>query len=442
MTRPRYQTTALLLAALLVGHATTAAPAPEVAQGTAEMTPDAAALPDRAEQAHHALDRAHVRTTYTIYYSYPDETEFIGTEYAFWLDRPGQRLRIDRPGFTLVCDGQTVYLRSESIPDKHLEVALDDGGLTYDALVRLVPDVNDPVPPALALLLADQPMSWLSAGHAPTAQALKPRADDPLARPRLRLPTQLGDITLWLTPDTLLLEDAVLVADAKQLVGGPLTDARFHYHTTIDAVEGPFDDALFTFDTEGSDPASTMAQLLAPPPAPPAPGTGPTLVGLELPDVELTPLAGGDPINLQDLGDSEHRVVVVEFFATWTRPSLTDLGDLTAYQDWCEEEEHDVRVLTVNVMEKTKAVREWFELLSQQTGVEYDLPVLMDTTGEATMGLGLPTIPRTVILIDGAIEEVYGGVKPGFAEFLRENTPRWLGEEAEDEAESDKPVVE
>ena len=258
--KPR-RTTALLATALLTGPSALAAP----------VDGDQATLPDRAEQAHQDIERAHVRTTYTIYYSYPDETEFVGTEYAFWLDRPNQRLRIERPGFTLVCDGQTVYLRSAAIPDKHLEVPLGEEGLTYSELVDLVPDVNEPVPPALALLLADEPMAWLSAGHAPAAQHLKPRTDDPLARPRLRLPTQMGDITLWLTPETLLLQDAVLVADAKHLVGGPLTDARFHYHTTIEPVEHPFDESLFTFDTADSDPASTMAQLLAPPPPPPPP---------------------------------------------------------------------------------------------------------------------------------------------------------------------------
>ncbi len=404
-----------LLAALLL-------PAPAVA-APGEGDP----LPDRVVQAHRDLERAHVVADYTIYFSYPDETEFVSTHYEVWLDRTTDRLRINRPGFTLVCDGQTVFLRSERIPGRHLEAPLADG-LSYDALVRLVPDVNDPVPPALALLLADTPMMWLSAGHAPAADALKPRDDDPAARPRLRLPTQLGDLTFSCDPATLLLDDVVLVADDKQLDGSGLVDARFHYGLTVLPAEEPFDDGLFTFDTRQSQAVGTMAELLAPPRNPNAQQGGPnapTLIDLTLPEVELAVLDADETLDLSTLDEG---VVVLEFFATWSRPSLTDLGDLVAYQDWADEEGHDVRVFAVNVLEKSKQVREWIALLSEQTGVDYDLPVLLDVTGQAAMTLGLPTVPRTVVFVDGRIVTVFGGVKPEFGQMLRDATPGWLGE--------------
>lgn len=394
-------------------------------------------LPAQVIQAHQGLDRVSVTASYTVYFSYPDETEFVSTDYRVWLDRPTQRLRIERPGFTLVCDGQTVFLRSSTIPDRHLEAPLDEDGLTYDALVDLVPDVHNPIPPALTLLLADAPMAWLSEGHSPTADALKPRDDDPRARPRIRLATTLGDLTLNCTPETLLLEDAVLVADPKQLQGSGLVDARFHHHIAIEPADAPFDDVLFVLETEGSTPMATMAQLLAPPPNPNANpgGGGPTLIGQALPDVALDTLEGDDPVSLGELCDQHEGVVIIEFFATWTRPSLTDLGDLVAYQDWAEEEELDIHVVTVNVMEKSKEVREWFERLAALTGIDYDLPVLLDVTGEAAIGLGLPALPRTVVLRDGEVVDVLGGIKPDFAGLLRERTPRWLGEEAEEEME-------
>lgn len=394
-------------------------------------------LPDRVLQAHRDLDRAHIVADYTIYFSYPDETEFVSTHYEVWLDRATRRLRIDRPGFTLICDGQTVYLRSERIPGRHLEVPLADG-LTYDALVRLVPDVNDPVPPALTMLLADTPMMWLSAGHAPSADALKPRDDDPAARPRLRLPTQLGDLTFSCESGTLLLDDVVLVADDKQLEGSGLVDARFHYGLAIEPSAEPYADAVFEFETDNSQAVGTMAELLAPPRNPNAPqGNNPggqTLIDVTLPDVELAVLDGDEPINLSTLDEG---VVILEFFATWTRPSLTDLGDLVAYQDWAEEEGHDIRVFAVNVLEKSKQVREWLALLSEQTGVEYDLPVLLDVNGQAAMTLGLPTVPRTVIFVDGRIVSVFGGIKPGFGQALRDATPGWLGEGNEAEGEDE-----
>jgi thioredoxin-like negative regulator of GroEL len=60
--------------------------------------------------------------------------------------------------------------------------------------------------------------------------------------------------------------------------------------------------------------------------------------------------------------------------------------------------------------------------------VDYDLPVLLDVTGQAAMTLGLPTVPRTVVFVDGRIVTVFGGVKPEFGQMLRNATPGWLGE--------------
>lgn len=394
--------------------------------------PDGLSVPDRVIQAYRDLDRVHIAAQYTFYASFPEETEFVTTRYAIWLDRDAQRLRIERPGFTLVCDGWTVFLQSDAIPDKHLAAPLDED-LTYDALVSLVPDVDEPVPPALILLLSDEPIAWLSDGLALTADALKPHEHDPAARPRFRLPGPQGEMTYSVSPGSMLLEDVVQIADPKQLQGSGLDDARWHYHFDLDAHDEPFDEDIFTLETaEDSKAVETMAELLAPPSNPNAGGGGgPTLLGQGLPDLALDPLGDGDPIDLSDL---EGDLVILEFFATWTRPSLTDLGDLQAYRDWAEEEELDIGVYTVAVMEKSSDMRDYFDRLSQQTGIEYDLPVLMDVTGEAAIELGLPALPRTVIMRDGQIVDVLGGRKPDFLQTLQDRTAEWMGEETTDEA--------
>ena len=390
-------------------------------------------LPARVVQAHRDIERGHVSAHYTAYFSHPDETEWVSTTYQVWLDRPAQRLRVDRPGFTLVCDGQTVYLRSESLPGRHLETPLG-GKLDYAALVDLVPDVNDPVLPTVILMLADEPMFWLSAGHANRAQSLRPQNNDPESRPRLRLTAQLEELTLACDPGSHLLDEGVLLIDPQQFAGTDLTETRLHYQFEITPAAEAFPDKTFQFETEGSQAFATMDELLAPTTpttiphqaAQAGPGQPVTLLGQTLPEIELQVLDQGEMNNLATLDEG---LVVLEFFATWSRPSLTDLGDLVAYRDWAQEQGYDLRVIAVNVMEKPKQVREWLERLSQQTGIDYDLPVLLDVAGEAANALGLPTVPRTVVLVDGAIVEVFGGLKPEFGQMLRDATPGWLGEE-------------
>ncbi|MFI4862093.1 MAG: TlpA family protein disulfide reductase [Phycisphaerales bacterium JB063] len=416
---PRFFLSAPLLCGLL------AASMPAPARQAAPADPDGLSLTDRVIQAHRDLPRVHLSVRYTLYFSFPEETELVTTEYRVWFDRDAKLLRIERPGFTLVCDGFTVFLTSDAVPGRHLEAPLDED-LTYDALVALVPDVDDPVPPALTLLLADEPIAWLSGGAAVTADTLKPRDDDPAARPRFRLPARLGEMTVSATPGTLLLEDVVQIADRQQLQGSGLDDARWHHHYRYEMPDEPFAPDLFTLETEpGSQAVETMAQLLAPPSNPGNNGGGgPTLLGRSLPEIMLDPLGDGDPVDLSEL---EGDLVILEFFATWTRPSLTDLGDLQAYRDWAEEEGHDVGVYTVAVLEKSKDVRAFFERLTELTGIEYDLPVLMDVTGEAAIELGLPALPRTVVMRDGEIIDVLGGRKPEFLQLLQDRTAGWLG---------------
>ena len=65
--------------------------------------------------------------------------------------------------------------------------------------------------------------------------------------------------------------------------------------------------------------------------------------------------------------------------------------------------------------------------------------MLMDTSTEAAIALKLPTVPRTLIVVDGRIVDVYGGIKPTYLDDLKKGMPDWL--EAVKAAE-DEPVEE
>jgi len=384
----------------------------------------------QVQRIHQALDHAQLSVIYTVIFEYPDHSECLASEYEILFDRPTSRLRISRPGFTVVCDGQTVFLRSDAIPNRHLEAPLE-GPLTYSTLVRLVPDINDPVPPGLVMLLSDDPMRWLSSGFSEEAVAVKPREADAETRPRLRLATGIGEMLQAYNAESMLLEQVVVTADPKQLLGGPLVGARFQFTIDMEVNADPIADERFGFDTEGSEACATMADYLAPPAgANPGAGNGTTLIGLEMPDMELARIGEEDAVNLRSI---EADVVIYEFFATWTNPSATDLPTLEAFEAWAEEEGVEVEVVLVNVLQKHREVSAYLERL----GV--DLPVLLDTAGDATMELRLPAIPRTLIVVDGKIVDALGGTKPEFDQMLRDRLPVWLGDEAdgEDEAASE-----
>ncbi|MFN3168838.1 MAG: TlpA family protein disulfide reductase [Phycisphaeraceae bacterium] len=394
-----------------------------------------ASASDRVVQAHREIASARVEVRYVPYFSYPGETEFVVMNYHVAFDRKANRLRVERPGYTLVCDGKDLLLLADDLPGRHLRRPMD-GGLTYEKILEVFADLNDPMPPAVILLLADEPMGWLSGGATTTAARRVPDDAGNDTRTHLRLAMPVGEVRLACDARSRLLDEMTVVIDRQQLAGTDLQDLRFHYGLQWSSVNQPIDDKQFELDLEGSQEMSTLAQFLAPPNVPGnagpggadgpggnAAGGGGTLLGLTLPDMELDVLGEDEPVNLSEL---DKGVVIVEFFATWTRPSVLDLPALADYKAWCKEKEHSVSVYTVAVGEEPEAMTKWLDALEKTAEKQIDLPVLMDTSTEAAMALKLPTVPRTLVVVDGKIVEVFGGVKPTFLEDLKKATPGWL----------------
>lgn len=418
--------------------------ADDAAQGIDAPSPQASAEPDPAADfisAHQSIQYARLSTTYTATYTGPNHVESTPSDYILLYDRQNSQLRIDRPGFSVACDGEHVTLISPSIPDRYLQVPLD-GPLTYARLIEIVPDLADPIAPELILLLEADPAPWLSAGNTPALIPLKPDRDDPLSRQRFNVDTQLGAMTLVAHPDTDRISEALQIADEKHLAGSGLTDARFEWRVVWDSIDEAIDEEDFALDIGEAEQVDSMQAFLAPPTPPPSAvppgggGGGPTLIGLELPEVELGPSGGGEAIALSDLGAeacADGGLLIIEFYANWTRPSAGDIPVLVEFQDWCEENDKPVTVVLIAVMQKRKETQQWLDLLAERTGTPIDLPVLLDPGGQATQALRLPGIPRTMILRDGKIIEVWGNVKPTFAEDLREKVDGWLDAGLDDE---------
>lgn len=407
---------------------------------------------DKLVEAHQAIQSARLDVRFATYYSYPDETDFVTTDYRVVLDRANDRLRIDRPGYTLLCDGKDFVLVAEALPGRHLRMPLN-GKLDYQQVFGVYPDIGNPTPPGLMLLLASDPMLLLSDGLAQDATPLGVQRVGPASLLTMRLPMQLGTCELSADPTTRLLDQVLIEVDPKRLAGSGIDGVRFHYELDWSAIDQPVDASLFELDLKRSHEMTSLAQFLSVGPvggggggaqagggnAPgPAGGGGggaaPTLIGMPLPDVELQQLGSDETINLMD---QDRGVVIVEFFASWTKASTLDLPALQDFTAWCEKEKKDARVFTVAVGETKESMTPWLDALEKTVKKDIDLPVLLDTKTDAAMAMKLPTVPRTIVAVDGRVVEVYGGVKPNFLDDLKKGMAEWLEKvEAADEDEA------
>lgn len=390
----------------------------------------------RVVEAHRAVQAVVLEVRFATYYCYPDETEFIDTGYRVALDRPGKRLRIDRPGYTLICDGVDILLVADALPGRHLRIPLS-GPLTYERLVEVFPDLADPTAPGLIMLLSDDPVAVLSDGQVQDTTTLG--APNVAGRPLLRfgLPMQLGRCELTCDGKTQLLDQALMEVDSKRLANAPVDAVRFHYALVWNDINQSVDDALFKLDLKRSQEMTTLAQFLSTGSGVPrgprgaggggAPGGGgaapaATLVGLPLPDVELALLGSDKKVNLADI---EEGVAIVEFYASWTKASTLDLPALTAFRAWCEANDHEVAIYGVAVGETDASMGKWMVALERTAKKKITVPILLDPTTDAAMAMKLPTVPRTIIAVDGRVVDVFGGVKPKFLKDLKQGFPKW-----------------
>ena len=420
----------LLVAFVLLGLGAGAQPGPPRPGGQTET--------NRVVEAHRGIDTAQVDVRYAQYFGYPDETEFAVAEYRVVFDRANKRVRIDRPGYTLICDGEDVLLVAEALPGRHLRMPMEDG-FTYERLVEIFPDLANPPAPALVLLLAESPVGQLSAGQVDQFTRITPKHDVPKPSIYLSVPMQEGTAQLAIDKTTNRLSAMHMEVDPKLLAGSGLDAVRLHYDVAWSKVGEPVDDGVFELDVKQSHEFTTLAAFLSPNGGNAQPGqggqggvaAGNSLIGMPLPEVELDVLGTDEKVKLSEL---DKGVVILECFATWSKTSVLDLPALAEYRAWCEEKGHGVRVYGVVVGEQEQQMTKWMGALEKTAEKEVDVPILMDTSTEAVMAMRLPTVPRTMIVVDGRVVDVYGGVKPTYLEDLKEGTPGWL-EKVEGEGE-------
>lgn len=402
----------------------------------AQPAPPGPTQTDRVIQVHREVASAVVEVRYGVYFTRIDETEFVTSEYRITFDRPSNRLRIDRPGYTLVSDGTDILLVAEALPGRHLRMPLD-GALTYDRLVGVFPDLANPTAPALLYLFDDDPVAQFAEGQVKNASQLHPAQTDQI---HLAYPLSQGRHTQRFNGESRLIEQVLIDLDVKRQ---DLEAARFHYAFDWSQVDEPIADAEFVLDLKQSQEMTTLAAFLSPnggnaqqnPGGPGGQGgggaAGNTLIGMPLPEIELNVLGSDEKVKLSEL---DKGVVILEFFATWSKTSVLDLPALAEFKSWCKENKHEVRVYGIAVGDQPDYLTKWIEALEKTAKKEVALPMLMDTSIKAAEAMKLPTVPRTLIVVDGRVVDVYGGVKPTYLDDLKEGMPGWLEKVKAEEA--------
>lgn len=110
-----------------------------------------------------------------------------------------------------------------------------------------------------------------------------------------------------------------------------------------------------------------------------------------LPDVEITPLAGGDPISLADIDGP----AVVNLWATWCVPCRKEIPDFEAVHQARGDE---VRFVGINIAEDAAKATEFLD----EVGATYDQ--YLDPQGFVSTELEATNMPVTVVIdADGRI---------------------------------------
>lgn len=186
--------------------------------------------------------------------------------------------------------------------------------------------------------------------------------------------------------------------------------------TEVKATGDQVKDELFKFDA-GTAQAVDSAQALIG-----EPESAESLKGKAAPAFAVKDINGKD-VSLKDL-QAKHRVIVLDFWATWCGPCRVSLPALQKVSDWVAAGKHNAGIYTVNLQETPDKARAlWSEL-------NLKLPILMDTDGKVGSAYRAEAIPMMVVIVGDKIHNVHIGASPQLEENLKKEITQILSQNA------------
>ena len=336
------------------------------------------------------------------------------------FDRINELLKLDTPDTDLVIADKKLRFRFRQIIDRYVETDAPSP-LTYENITSDVPFLSQWPMVDLAMLLSDSPIQAISKNTSSSATTLAPAEADPADRPRVQFESPEGTFTCSINPDSKLIEYVEVDVDTANIGLDSADSMKLVYRYTINSINEPIDPAVYSFAVSSTDTAVTSFQQLVS-----GGGSGGgsgehRLTGEVAPEFELKDMSGND----FKLVDEQADVVVLDFWATWCPPCRRGLPKLQAIYDWVKEENLSVAIYAVNVGERAKDAKRYWDRQS------FTIPVLMDTEGKIASDYAVEGIPQTVVISKGVVQQVYVGLVPNLEETLKQQINELLAEKSD-----------
>jgi thiol-disulfide isomerase/thioredoxin len=410
-------------------------PAKAPLDGAPRETPAGEALSDEVRQI--LANLVHV---YRNAETYQDECQFIvriGFAGGSTQDRPADmsmayarpnKLMLHTSGVQVYSDGQTRTVFLEPLGQYVTEPAPEQlgGNIFGDALPGFGNSMQA-APLRAALLFADDPWEKIM----DSVERVE-RLDDEAIWGRacyvLKFDQNLMDATLYIDQESFLARQLTIDASATispEDAAEQVTSLQYVINVKGAQIDAPVADARFAFSPpDGADEVATFDLGGGAAPARSA------LLGKAAPDFTLTSF-GGDEITLSE---SQGKVTVVDFWATWCGPCRQELPILE--EIWQQYKDKEVRFLALSVDDPSMAQEEIQQSLDE-LGVTFTaLHDSEETLGRQYQVSGIPTL----VLVDkqGVVQSVHVGLSPT----LRSDLPAELDKLLAGESLVDEPPAE
>jgi len=116
----------------------------------------------------------------------------------------------------------------------------------------------------------------------------------------------------------------------------------------------------------------------------------------------------GNSVNLQSLVDGES-MTIISFWATWCKPCIKELTNISALmEDW--EEEFNVKLVAISVDDARNAMK----IKPFAAGRGWDFDILLDPNGDVQRAMNVANPPTTYLLDKtGKVVYLHNGYQEG-----------------------------